>query len=59
MSCMTKFFYPLCNKRGQGLVEYSLLLVLVAVVVIAAVRSFGTSTSTLTSKVGSAVTNAK
>ncbi|MCM0082879.1 Flp family type IVb pilin [Geomonas sp. Red32] len=30
------------NEKGQGLVEYALILVLIAVVVIAAVRGIGT-----------------
>lgn len=33
------------NKRGQGLVEYALILVLIAVVVIVAVRSIGSTTN--------------
>ena len=33
------------NEEGQGLVEYALILVLIAVVVIAAVITVGTSTS--------------
>lgn len=32
------------SKRGQGLVEYALILVLIAVVVIVAVRTLGTTT---------------
>ena len=33
------------NDRGQGLVEYALILVLIAIVVIAAVSNVGHSTS--------------
>lgn len=32
------------NTRGQGLVEYALILVLIAITVIVAVRSVGTTT---------------
>ena len=32
------------GNKGQGLVEYALILVLIAIVVIAAVKSVGTST---------------
>jgi Flp pilus assembly pilin Flp len=35
------------DEDGQALVEYSLLLVLIAVVAIAAVRTFGLGVSTL------------
>lgn len=31
------------NNRGQGLVEYALILVLIAIVVMAAVRGIGTN----------------
>ena len=34
------FFAP--EEKGQGLVEYAIILALVAIVVIAAVRLFGT-----------------
>ena len=33
------------NNKGQGLVEYALILVLIAIVVITAVTSVGTATS--------------
>ena len=41
------------NEKGQGLVEYALILVLIAVVVIAAVTTLGTKTSSVFSNVGS------
>jgi pilus assembly protein Flp/PilA len=41
------------NKKGQGLVEYALILVLIAVVVITAITTLGTKTSSVFSKVGS------
>jgi len=34
------------EERGQGLVEYALILVLIAIVVIAAVELFGTTLNT-------------
>jgi pilus assembly protein Flp/PilA len=39
-------------RKGQTLVEYALLLVLIAIVVIAAVRIVGTQTNTVYSKIG-------
>ncbi len=43
---MPNYFKQMCgkvrNERGQGLVEYALILVLIAVVVIAAVTAIGT-----------------
>jgi len=41
------------NNRGQGLVEYALILVLIAIVVMAAVRGIGTSANSQFSKIGS------
>jgi pilus assembly protein Flp/PilA len=38
------------RQRGQGLAEYGLLLVLVAVVAVAAISAFGTSVSSLYSR---------
>ena len=38
------------QQRGQGLAEYGLLLVLVAVVAVAAMAAFGTSVSSLYSR---------
>jgi pilus assembly protein Flp/PilA len=39
------------SQKGQGLVEYALILVLIAIVVITAVKSVGTSTSNTFSKI--------
>lgn len=51
---MAKMKKLLKNERGQGLVEYALILVLIAIVVIAAVQGVGTKTkqtfSTIDSK---------
>ena len=44
------------NTDGQGLVEYALILVLIAIVVLAAVRGVGTKTSTVFSRIGSEIT---
>lgn len=41
------------SDDGQGLVEYALLLVLIAVVVIAGVRSVGTTTSSVFNNINS------
>lgn len=40
---MKKFF----SERGQGLVEYSLILILIAIVVVIALGALGTTTSTM------------
>jgi pilus assembly protein Flp/PilA len=43
------------NQRGQGLVEYALILVLIAVAIMAAVSTLKTDISTSYSKIGSAI----
>jgi len=43
------------NSRGQTLIEYGLILILIAVVVVAAVTLVGQRTSTAYSKVTSAL----
>lgn len=50
---MAKMRKLLKNERGQGLVEYALILVLIAIVVIAAVQNVGTKTSQTFSKIDS------
>jgi pilus assembly protein Flp/PilA len=45
------------NEKGASLVEYALLVALIAVVCIAAVSFIGSSASTKFSSIGSAVTN--
>ena len=60
---MSNYFKQLCknpiglvrNERGQGLVEYALILVLIAVVVIAAMQSIGQKTSNVLSVVGTSL----
>ncbi|WP_236025852.1 Flp family type IVb pilin [Geomonas azotofigens] len=46
---------PLKNEKGQGLVEYALILVLIAIVVIAMVTGIGGKANTVFSKVNSAL----
>ena len=43
------------NEKGQGLVEYALILVLIAVVVIAALTVLGQKTSSTFSSIGSTI----
>lgn len=45
------------NNNGQGLVEYALILVLIALVVLAAVRSIGTTANTKFQTINNAVAN--
>jgi pilus assembly protein Flp/PilA len=45
------------SKKGQGLVEYALILVLIAVVVITAVKTLGTNTNSVFSNVGNTLKN--
>jgi len=44
------------DDKGQGLVEYALILVLIAIVVIAAVRGIGSNANNTFQKVNSAIT---
>ena len=46
------------KEKGQSLVEYALLLLLVALVVIAMVKGFGQQTNNTYSKISSGVSNA-
>lgn len=55
---------PFCKMRsivrdahGQGLVEYALILVLIAIVVMFAVKDAGVTTSTVLSNVNSTLTS--
>lgn len=64
MSYLTKFyvwlltfFAPLKNRKGQGLVEYALILVLIVAVVIAAMKILGGGTDNAFSKVVSTLNN--
>jgi pilus assembly protein Flp/PilA len=45
----------LTNRRGQGLVEYSLILVLIAVVVVAAVTLVGGNLNTTYCKISTSL----
>ncbi|KDR93773.1 pilus assembly protein Flp/PilA [Peptoclostridium litorale DSM 5388] len=44
---MNYFGYYVNDERGQGLVEYALIIVLIAIVVIAALTLTGTSVSAI------------
>ncbi|GFO64877.1 Flp family type IVb pilin [Geomonas paludis] len=44
------------SNRGQGLVEYALILVLIAIVVILAVRTLGTTTRNIFQNVNTELT---
>ena len=44
------------NEEGQGLVEYALIIVLVAIVVIAALTLLGTNVSTVFSNIATTLT---
>jgi pilus assembly protein Flp/PilA len=56
---MPNYFKQMCekvrNERGQGLVEYALILVLIAVVVIAAVTTIGQKANNTFSTVGNSM----
>jgi pilus assembly protein Flp/PilA len=43
------------KERGQGMVEYALLIILIALVVIAALTIFGTQISTVFSRIAYSV----
>ena len=44
-----------CNEQGQGLVEYALILVLIAIVAITALVFLGNTLSTELSSIGASV----
>ena len=52
MAILTKFFLRLQEERGASLVEYALLLALIALVCIAAVTSFGGTVNSQFESVG-------
>jgi pilus assembly protein Flp/PilA len=54
----TKFSLLLTNNKGQGLVEYALILLLMAVVVILALTTLGGQLNNTYEKIDSGVTNA-
>ncbi len=51
-----KFQTALRSQKGQTLVEYALLLVLIAIVVIAMLKGVGSSVNNSFSKINSALT---
>ncbi len=54
-----RIFTYLRNKKGQGLVEYALILILVSIVAIAVIKVLGSETCNLISKAADEVLNAK
>lgn len=46
------------NKKGQGMVEYGLILAVVALVVLVAITPIGTALSTIFTNLTSAITGA-
>jgi len=55
---LTKFPLTLTNNKGQGLVEYALILVLIAIVVFAALQLFGVNLNNTYESINSGVTSA-
>jgi len=55
MSLQRRFVERLRDEQGQGLVEYALILVLIAIVAILALVFIGGNLSTMLSKVGTSV----
>ena len=54
----TKFPHMLTNNKGQGLIEYALILVLIAMVVFAALQLFGVNLNNTYVTINSGVTTA-
>ncbi len=52
-----KFMTAVKSEKGQTLVEYALLLVLIAIVVIAMLKGVGSTTNNAFSKINSALAN--
>lgn len=52
---MMNLLSVLKDKKGQGMVEYGLILALIAVVVIGALTSMGTDITALFTKTGAAL----
>jgi pilus assembly protein Flp/PilA len=55
---MTKVWMALRSKKGQSLVEYALILALVAIVVIVALTALGSHTQKAMSNVANTLANA-
>jgi pilus assembly protein Flp/PilA len=55
MSLQGRFVERLRDEQGQGLAEYALILVLIAIVAILALVFIGGNLSTILSKVGTSV----
>ena len=54
---MKKFMQTLRDENGQGMVEYGLILGLIAIAVVAALALLGPKISTLFTKANSALTS--
>jgi pilus assembly protein Flp/PilA len=54
---MARFFNAVSNKKGQTLVEYALLLVLIAIVVIIMVKGTGKTVNNVFSNINSSLAN--
>jgi len=53
---LKNFFGKISREEGQGLVEYALILVLIAIVVIAVLTTTGTSIESIFTKINTALT---
>lgn len=53
-----RFLRPIINNKGQGLVEYALILLLIAIVVILALKMLGGQLNSTYENIDSGVTNA-
>lgn len=54
-----RIFSYLRSSKGQGLVEYALILILVSIVAIAVIKILGSETCNLISKAAEEVLNAR
>jgi pilus assembly protein Flp/PilA len=52
---MKKFFAKMSDEKGQGLVEYALILVLISVVCIIMLTAIGTEANSVFSQIASAL----
>ncbi len=57
LEMFVRFQSTIKNQKGQTLVEYALLLVLIAIVVVTMLKGVGSSVNNAFSKVNSALSN--
>ncbi len=50
---MDKYIFPIRKHLGQGIIEYTLILVFIALVVLVIFRAFGPSLGSVFSQIGS------